>query len=99
MKQVNMTAHMRPDTTPGQPEPVTTASQRGLLGTLTVAGVARPFAAALATGPAGLYQNKRVVNGITTRIGWIVLPDGTAVRVAEGISTAVLRRVMAALRG
>jgi len=29
----------------------------------------------------------------------IVLPDGTAVRVAEGISTAVLRRVMAALRG
>jgi transposase len=29
----------------------------------------------------------------------IVLPDGTAVRVAEGISTAVLRRVLAALRG
>ncbi len=29
----------------------------------------------------------------------IVLPDGTAVRVAEGISTAALRRVMAALRG
>ena len=29
----------------------------------------------------------------------IVLPDGTAVRVAEGISVAVLRRVLAALRG
>jgi len=29
----------------------------------------------------------------------IVLPDGTAVRVTEGISTAVLRRVLAALRG
>ena len=29
----------------------------------------------------------------------IVLPDGTAVRVAEGISAAVLRRVLAALRG
>jgi transposase len=29
----------------------------------------------------------------------IVLPDGTAVRVAEGISAAALRRVMAALRG
>jgi transposase len=29
----------------------------------------------------------------------IVLPDGTAVRVAEGISAAVLRRVVAALRG
>ena len=28
----------------------------------------------------------------------IVLPDGTAVRVAEGISTAALRRVPAALR-
>jgi len=29
----------------------------------------------------------------------IVLADGTAVRVAEGISTAALRRVLAALRG
>ena len=29
----------------------------------------------------------------------IVLPDGTAVRVAEGISAAVLRRVLAAPRG
>ncbi len=29
----------------------------------------------------------------------IVLPDGTAVRVAEGISAAALRRVMAVLRG
>ena len=29
----------------------------------------------------------------------ILLPDGTAVRVAEGISAAVLRRVLAALRG
>lgn len=29
----------------------------------------------------------------------IVLPDGTAVRVAEGVSAAVLRRVLAALRG
>ena len=66
-----------------------TASQRGLLGTLTVAGVARPFAAALATGPAGLYQNKRVINGITTRIGWIVLPDGTQVgiRNENGVRT------------
>jgi transposase len=29
----------------------------------------------------------------------IVLPDGTAVRVTEAISTAALRRVLAALRG
>ncbi len=29
----------------------------------------------------------------------IVLPDGTAVRIAEGISVAALRRVMAVLRG
>ena len=29
----------------------------------------------------------------------IVLPDGTAVRVAEGISTTALRRVLAVLRG
>ena len=34
----------------------------------------------------------------TSRIE-IVLPDGTAVRVAETISAAVLRRVLAALRG
>ncbi|HEX6012634.1 MAG TPA: transposase [Geminicoccaceae bacterium] len=37
-------------------------------------------------------------SGADSRIE-IVLPDGTAVRVAEGISTAVLRRVLAALRG
>ena len=29
----------------------------------------------------------------------IVLPGGTAVRVAEGISAAALRRVLSALRG
>jgi transposase len=29
----------------------------------------------------------------------IVLPDGTALRVAEGISATALRRVLSALRG
>ena len=33
----------------------------------------------MATGAGGLYQSKRTVAGITTRIGWIVLPDGTQV--------------------
>ncbi|GGC74330.1 transposase [Siccirubricoccus deserti] len=37
-------------------------------------------------------------NQVDSRIE-IVLPDGTAVRVAEGISAAALRRVMAVLRG
>ncbi len=65
------------------------ASERGLFGTITVAGADRPFAATFATGPAGLYQNKRVLNGITTRIGWIVLPDGTQVgiRNENGVRT------------
>jgi hypothetical protein len=55
--------------------------QRSLLGSLTVAGVVRPFSAQIATGPAGLFQSRRTIDGITTRIGWIVLPDGTQVGV------------------
>ncbi len=53
--------------------------QRSLLGMVTVAGTVRPFSAQIATGPAGLFQSRRTVEGITTRIGWIVLPDGTQV--------------------
>uniref|UniRef100_UPI0015F0649D hypothetical protein n=1 Tax=Pseudonocardia pini TaxID=2758030 RepID=UPI0015F0649D len=62
-----------------------TADQRSLLGTVTVGGVAHPFSARIAvTGSdAGLYENKRAVEGISTRIGWIVLFDGTQVGIAK----------------
>jgi hypothetical protein len=65
------------------------ADPRGLLGSITVGGVSRPFSAATATGAAGLYQSKRVLKGISTRIGWIVLPDGTQVgiRNENGVRT------------
>ena len=56
-----------------------TVDQRSLLGQVTVGGRVRPFAAQIATGPAGLFESRRTVAGITTRIGWIVLPDGTQV--------------------
>jgi hypothetical protein len=56
-----------------------TVDQRSLLGMVTVAGTVRPFSAQIATGPAGLFESRRTVEGITTRIGWIVLPDGTQV--------------------
>lgn len=58
-----------------------TIDQRSLLGEVTVAGTVRPFAAQIATGVGGLFQSRRTVEGITTRIGWIVLPDGTQVGV------------------
>ncbi len=56
-----------------------TVGQRSLLGNVTVSGTVRPFAAQIAAGPEGLYESRRTVEGITTRIGWIVLPDGTQV--------------------
>jgi transposase len=54
-----------------------------------LAGPAAPASSAASTEPDG-EPDGRIE---------IVLPDGTAVRVTEGISTAVLRRVLAALRG
>jgi serine/threonine protein kinase len=70
-----------------------TASRQGLFGTITVGGVGRPFSATAAIGPAGLYQSKRVLNGIATRIGWIVLPDGSQVgiRNENGVRTPAPR--------
>jgi hypothetical protein len=49
-----------------------------LFGTVTAgAGLSFPFAAALSPHPAGIYQARIAVNGLATRIGWAVLPDGT----------------------
>jgi transposase len=53
-------------------------------------GAAAPTSSAASADPEGGVPDDRIE---------IVLPDGTAVRVSEGISAAALRRVLAALRG
>jgi hypothetical protein len=46
------------------------------------AGLSFPFSAELSPRPAGVYQARITVNGLATRIGWAVLPDGTQAGVA-----------------
>jgi serine/threonine protein kinase len=70
-----LTLHGRPSDT----GITATVGQRSLLGDVVVGGTVRPFAAQIAAGAEGLYESRRTVEGITTRIGWIVLPDGTQV--------------------
>jgi hypothetical protein len=54
-----------------------------LFGTVTpAAGLSFPFSAELSPHPAGVYQARITVNGLATRIGWAVLPDGTQLGVA-----------------
>lgn len=64
---------------------IATADPRAMHGTVTISGVAHPFSAqAAVTGSAeGLYENKRAVDGIATRIGWIVLYDGSQVGIIK----------------
>ena len=67
-----------------------TGSLSGLdmVGTVTAgAGLSFPFSAELSPRPAGVYQARIVVNGLATRIGWAVLPDGTQVGVAVAGTT------------
>ncbi len=62
-----------------------TGSLSGLdmFGTVTAnAGLSFPFSAELSPHPAGVYQARIAVNGLATRIGWAVLPDGTQVGLA-----------------
>ena len=48
-----------------------------LFGSLNVtAQPAVPFSAAVAKPPAGVFQYRKEVNGLATRVGWVVLPDG-----------------------
>jgi hypothetical protein len=46
------------------------------------AGLSLPFSAELSPHPAGVFQARIAVNGLATRIGWAVLPDGTQLGVA-----------------
>jgi hypothetical protein len=62
-----------------------TGSLSGLamFGTVTPgAGLTFPFSAELSPRPAGVFQARITVNGLATRIGWAVLPDGTQLGVA-----------------
>src|SRR5580700_6631843 len=45
-------------------------------------GLSLPFSAELSPHPAGVFQARVAINGLATRIGWAVLPDGTQVGVA-----------------
>jgi len=59
-------------------------SGSALFGTVsTPTGQSFPFSAAQAAPPAGVYQARVTLNGLATRIGWAVLPDGTEVGVAK----------------
>ncbi len=51
------------------------------------AGASFPFSAELSPRPAGVYQARITVDGLATRIGWAVLPDGTQLGVAVAGST------------
>ena len=51
------------------------------------AGLSFPFSAELSPRPAGVYQARITVNGLATRIGWAVLPDGTQLGVAVAGTT------------
>jgi hypothetical protein len=67
-----------------------TGSLSGLdmFGTVTAnAGLSFPFSAQLSPHPAGVYQARIAVNGLATRIGWAVLPDGTQVGLAVAGTT------------
>jgi len=69
----------------------------GLTGTLSglamfgmvspAAGVSFPFSAELSPRPAGVYQARITVDGLATRIGWAVLPDGIQLGVAVAGTT------------
>jgi hypothetical protein len=67
-----------------------TGSLSGLamFGTVTPgAGLSFPFSAELSPRPAGVYQARITVDGLATRIGWAVLPDGTQLGVAVAGAT------------
>jgi hypothetical protein len=64
-----------------------TATEDAVLGTVTVAGKERPFAAEGVEAPAGIYEGRATVQGALTRIGWIVDGEGgvTGVANARGV--------------
>jgi hypothetical protein len=59
-----------------------------LFGSLNAAGrPAVPFSAALSKPPAGVFQYRKEVNGLATRVGWVVLPDGSEAGIVDSGAT------------
>ena len=59
-----------------------------LFGSLNAAGhPAVPFSAAVSKPPAGVFQYRKEVNGLATRVGWVVLPDGSEAGIVDSGST------------
>ena len=59
-----------------------------LFGSLNAAGTAAvPFSAALSKPPAGVFQYRKEVNGLATRVGWVVLPDGSQAGILDSGAT------------
>jgi xanthosine utilization system XapX-like protein len=53
-----------------------TVTEAAALGSVSVGGKQWPYAAQGVQAPAGLYEGRVSVNGVTTRIGWVVEGDG-----------------------
>ena len=61
-----------------------TISGGAMSGTVTTStGQAWPFSADEAQPPAGIYEARTTIDGLATRIGWVVLPDGTQVGITN----------------
>jgi hypothetical protein len=61
-----------------------TISGATMSGTVTTStGQAWPFTADQAQPPAGIYEARTTIGGLATRIGWVVLPDGTQVGITN----------------
>jgi len=59
-----------------------------LFGSLNPAGRATlPFSAAVSSPPTGVYQYRKEIGGLATRIGWARLPDGSQVGIADNGTT------------
>lgn len=59
-----------------------------LFGSLNAAGQSPvPFSAAVSKPPAGVFQYRKEVNGLATRVGWVVLPDGSEAGIVDSGTT------------
>jgi hypothetical protein len=59
-----------------------------LFGSLNPAGRAGlPFSAAVSSPPAGVFQYRKEIGGLATRIGWARLPDGSQVGIQDNGAT------------
>ncbi len=61
-----------------------TVSGTALFGTVSAGAAGSwPFSAQQSSPPTGVYQYRKEIRGLATRIGWAVLPDGTQLGVAD----------------